>query len=698
MGQWSDLNVVDYERTLSLIDAADLGSKTRLSAEDAFSLARRAGASRVVTGQVLTTSDSLIVIAKLYDVSSEKSDQTAQASVALGSDPRPLFDQLGQKLLAIEGFAGTSTVQLAQATTSNLTAYRAFLDGVKLLNTWRLREADREFVRAIRLDSTFALAYHKRALGLGWSATGGEEYNETSRKAFELSSRLPPRERSLVAGHHHLVLALNAQGLGDSVGAAREFEASIKAYRDLVDPPRGDSLVAEAWYGLGDSYYHTRVPNSTYAQISSNMARSLRSFHKTLAIDSTYHLAYSHLVQLYTQASAPGNIFTVDGDSAVAIDSGTVARLGMPRIDSMRMRARRRGIEIAKAWARADDQSTQGFFQLAQSYASANHPDSAVVTLREALSEPRAGAALARLALLQFEEAAGDTGAANTLEYILDRFTPDSLQELSTSSRFQLEGQLISSGAMLGRASDVDRAAQLYRETDPFLPFSRISSAKMVEYFRVAHRLAMGDSMTPQYRRILTGAAAWMDSVPPQLTFAARNGSIEVPYLAFLITRDTMFKKQASEWLSQGSAPLTELDALVAIDRGDTARAMTIARTFSPPDSLQRATFSFGGMRTIARAEVLERLGITRQAAETYAAITPTRINRNGLIEPGLTIWIRSLVAQARLWAKLGEREKAIAAYEEFLRRWKSADGSAAKQVAQARAELARLRDAPVAR
>jgi hypothetical protein len=74
------------------------------------------------------------------------------------------------------------------------------------------------------------------------------------------------------------------------------------------------------------------------------------------------------------------------------------------------------------------------------------------------------------------------------------------------------------------------------------------------------------------------------------------------------------------------------------------------------------------------------------------------RINRNGLVEPGITIWIRSLVAQARLWAKLGEREKAIAAYEEFLRRWKDADGSAAKQVAQARSELARLRDAPVGR
>ena len=72
------------------------------------------------------------------------------------------------KLLDVQGFNGASTVQLASATTSNLGAYRAYLDGVKLLNSWRLAEADREFAKAIHLDTTFALAYHKRALGLGW--------------------------------------------------------------------------------------------------------------------------------------------------------------------------------------------------------------------------------------------------------------------------------------------------------------------------------------------------------------------------------------------------------------------------------------------------------------------------------------------------------------------------------------------------
>jgi serine/threonine-protein kinase len=698
LGQWSDLNVVDYERTLSLIDAANLGSKARLSAEDAFTLARRAGASRVVMGQVLTTNDSLIVVAKLYDVASKKSDQQAQASVVRGADPRPLFDQLGQKLLDIQGFNGASTVQLASATTSNLGAYRAYLDGVKLLNSWRLPEADREFVKAISLDSTFALAYHKRALGLGWSQSGGGDYQSTSAKAFALSSRLPPREKSLVAGHHHLVLALAAQGLGDNTTAGREFIASIEAYRNLIDPPRGDSLVAEAWYGLADAYYHTRLPDGKFADFLMNQTRSMRGFRKTLAIDSTYHLAYSHLVQIYNQGSSGGNGYVIIGDSAVGLDSATVRQLGAARIQALQAESRRRGIEIAKAWTRTDDQSTQSFFQLAQSYATAEQPDSAIAVLRESLKKPRSGAALARLALLQFEESKGDSGAAATLSYVLNKFTADSLRELAPNARFQLEGQLITSAALRGNTAEVEKAARLYREVDPTLPFTTISSAAMVEYFRIAHRIAMGDSITPAYRRILLGADVWMDSVPPQLRSAAQNGSTPIPYMAFLITHDTAYKHQLTEWFTQQTAPFTELDAHLALDRGDTASAMTIARTFTTPDSLRHSFFSFGGMRTIARAEVLERLGMDRQAAETYAAVDPLRTNRNNLTEPGLTIWVRSLVAQARLWAKLGEREKAIAAYEEFLRRWKDADGSAAKQVAQARGELARLRDAPVGR
>src|SRR6185295_9092259 len=262
LGQWSDLHVVDYERTLSLLDKAGLGNKARLSLDDAMKVARLANAGTVLTGQVQTIGNSMVVTAKLYSVKSGKSENQAQDSVALGADPRPLFDRLAQRLLALEGGGRTSTVQLAAATTTNLEAYRAYLNGVKLLNSWRLNEADTAFDRAIALDSTFALAYHKKSLGLGWG--DASKRGNSSDKAYELSSRLPERERTLVEGHHHLLKALELANSDDTAKAQAEFIASIKAYDAIM--ARGDTLVPEAWNGRADAYHHRRIRGSTNAQ------------------------------------------------------------------------------------------------------------------------------------------------------------------------------------------------------------------------------------------------------------------------------------------------------------------------------------------------------------------------------------------------------------------------------------------------
>jgi tetratricopeptide (TPR) repeat protein len=107
------------------------------------------------------------------------------------------------------------------------------------------------------------------------------------------------------------------------------------------------------------------------------------------------------------------------------------------------------------------------------------------------------------------------------------------------------------------------------------------------------------------------------------------------------------------------------------------------------------ACYSLGGMRGVARAEVLTQLGLTRQAAETYDAMKADHLMRTALAEPGFAVWVRSLLAKARLWKQLGERDKAMAAYQEFILRWKNADGAAAKLVGEAKQELGQLTDAP---
>jgi eukaryotic-like serine/threonine-protein kinase len=684
LGQWSDLNVINYERTLSLLDAAGLADKERLSLEDARSLARRAEAGTVVTGQVQTTRDSLIVVARLFDVRTGRPIQQAQRGTVLGDDPRPLYDRLAQDLLAIAG-GPSSGVQLSQATTTSLEAYRAYLEGVKLLNSWKLTEADTAFGRAVTLDSTFALAWHKRSLGLGWSQVGGPLYSMSSERAFGLAQRLPPRERALVEGHYHLVKGLAAAN--SNTPTRPSFNAAIATFSALV---ARDSLVAEAWYGLADSYFHARSRDLPRDSILPYMTRAVRGFNRTLAVDSTFHLAYSHLVQLYNQAASNSDVVFLN-DSAVQVSDPA-----SPLTAALRDSARARGLEIARAWVRADEGSAQSTLQLAQSFGAAGMRDSAVAVLRAGISRSLSGSPTIRMNLLQMQVQDGDTGVLSNLQYVLDHYTPDTLRTISIGQRFNALGFMASAAAVTGNSADVDRAVDLFAATDPTLPFSATSTAPVMTLSRRMLGIALGEAVTGETARQLRATMSAMDTMPLPAGQQMREGSVGLALLAFLSTRDTVFAGFVRKW---SNSPWPDLDALIALDRGDTATAQRIAATFPTPDSLRNPAvrFGVGGIRSLARAEALARLGLHRQAAESYEAIEPSRVNRAALAEPGYAMIVRSLLTRARLWREVGEREKAIAAYEEFLLRWRNADGVAARQVAEARQELASLRDvAPV--
>jgi tetratricopeptide (TPR) repeat protein len=512
---------------------------------------------------------------------------------------------------------------------------------------------------------------------------GGPAYLRSAERAFALAGRLPPRERALVEGHYHLVKGLGGANLGQPV--ASEYQAAIATYGGLV---ARDSLVAEAWYGLADSYFHGRTRELPRDSILPYTTRALRGFHKTLAIDSTFHLAYSHLVQLYNQAAAPNNDVTFIGDSAVVITNPAA-----PATLALRDSARRTGLEIARAWVRADDGSVQSTTQLAQSFEAAGQRDSAFAVLRAALARPQSASPTLRMQLLALQVQSGDTGVASTLRYVLDHYTADSLRSVPIGQRFGANALMMSGAAVIGNTADVDRTTELFQQTDSTLPFSTTPTAPMMTLARRTLRVAMGEPFTPEVHRYVLESLRTMDEMPPPFGPQVREGSLSLPLLAFLASKDTTFVQFVRKW---SNAAWPDLDALIALDRGDTATAERVAATLPTPDSLRNPAVRFGsgGMRTIARAELRARLGMTRQAVETYDAIDAHRINRAGLADPGFAVLVRTLLIRARLWRQLGERDKAIAAYEEFLERWKHADGVAARQVSEARQELGALRDA----
>ena len=102
---------------------------------------------------------------------------------------------------------------------------------------------------------------------------------------------------------------------------------------------------------------------------------------------------------------------------------------------------------------------------------------------------------------------------------------------------------------------------------------------------------------------------------------------------------------------------------------------------------------SVAGMRWVLRAEVFAALGDPHRALAMYEVLDPTRMNGDNMFDPGLTLYVRSLAARARLYEEVGERDKAAAAYERFITFWQNADPSLQPQVRDARAGLARVRE-----
>lgn len=219
--------------------------------------------------------------------------------MAASADPRVAFQSIANELLDLIG--GTKvTMELTRATTSSVDAYRAYLAGVQALNGWRLGEADSLLKSATTIDTTFALAYYKRALTLGWiNALDRSEHVYTSQKAVDYKSRLPQRLQEIVVANNDLAKAFMANG--PEAGAL--FRAARARSAPLV---QRDSLDAEAWYGLADAQFHeaTQTGINNVDSIVGLLNQLQRGFKRAIAIDSTNHLAYQHLVGIYSMAAA----------------------------------------------------------------------------------------------------------------------------------------------------------------------------------------------------------------------------------------------------------------------------------------------------------------------------------------------------------------------------------------------------------
>ena len=243
---------VDPRAVMRLWNASAEG-RNDLPEGEVLRLARRVGAGRLLTGSIVGTADRLVLSAAVVDVATGRPRQ--QATVDGSHDSLPyLVDRLAGQLLALG--TGFQSQQLTSLTSASLPALRAYLTGASAARSGRWSVAIEDFNRALTLDSAFALA----GLGLA-SATvwlDGSEYGRGQSLAWAARDRLSWRDRTFLEAVRRNTL-----------------QSMQELVQKIPDSP-------EAWYGLGDKYYHDGALHG----VTDADQRALAAFRRSLALDT----------------------------------------------------------------------------------------------------------------------------------------------------------------------------------------------------------------------------------------------------------------------------------------------------------------------------------------------------------------------------------------------------------------------------
>ena len=544
LAQWQDLTVVDQERVHDLLTKRGLEPGAPIGLEAARDIAREAGVWSLVVGDFVRTGDSLHVAARLIDVATGQRVDLAQTDVLALGDVRPAFDRLAAQLLNVSGAPGGLRAGLADATTGAVDAYRDYLTGIERLNHWDLIGADSVLRASVTTDSTFALAWFKLALTRGWIGGGSDSLGHVAiERAVRYVDRLPSREQTLVRAYQAFLD-------GDHL-------RSVELYTALV---RKDSTDTDAWYGLGDAWYH-RPAQSTTDQVHA-MNASLHAFRRALALDPTYALAYDHVAAMFQQTARPHPHFALAGTDSFAAAPELDLRARTLAVS----RARREGIALAREWVANQPETPRAHWALVEAYAAAGAVDEAdrEITRLAGMGVPKEPV-LGRISEDRIAFGVGDvSGAVAALAPTYDSL----LEDRARLDRAAAEDwmMLLSGANALAYVGDVGRAARVIasvqraRGVVPKSPESAVDQRHLAELQVGALYTATGGAPEPLRAIWRTVSEAARKASAPDRAAIARAGTPAAVGLLIGPAHD--------------ATPLNELRALTGEDHPRDVRAL----------------------------------------------------------------------------------------------------------------------------
>jgi len=207
LSQSKYVRVLSTDQLLSILRRLDLLEARSYDSEDLRRVADLGGVRHILLGGMSKAGEAFRIDYTLQDIQKGESVTSDRVEGAGENSIFSMVDELTRKVkgnlqLTREQIASDIDIGISKVTTSSPQAYAYLSQAYRYNYLGEFRKSIELLEQAIALDPKFATAH--MLLGIVYSHLGYVlKYQEHSRRAFELSERLPDRERYFIESMHY---------------------------------------------------------------------------------------------------------------------------------------------------------------------------------------------------------------------------------------------------------------------------------------------------------------------------------------------------------------------------------------------------------------------------------------------------------------------------------------------------------------
>ena len=260
------LSVLTKSRMFDLLKQIGKSDIVTVNEELGVEICERADINSLVLTSIRQFGDLYSVDLKILDVKKNEYLYTTNVQAEGKKNIPDLIDQISKQtrisLAERAEEVEKNQREIASLTTRNLEAYKYYDLGEKAMFSFNWDEAEKNFLKAIEIDSTFALAHYYLSYTYQWFFNSKKDYH--IEKAVSNIESVPDKER----------LYIRAQSIKD-------LTSRIPLFEEIIDKYPNEKI---AYFEIGDMLYHNDKTNE-----------SIPYFQKSLSLDPSFEYALQHL-------------------------------------------------------------------------------------------------------------------------------------------------------------------------------------------------------------------------------------------------------------------------------------------------------------------------------------------------------------------------------------------------------------------